>query len=97
MYAKTNIRISSEIIRADIITTYAPATFPVTSDNVSNLPKGLRLAPYSSIYIASQSKLYMLGTDSKWYPVTMFGGSGGGVDFDTATDEEINDIIGGFE
>ena len=92
MYAKNSERITSGMIRADIITTHAPAVFPLTSDSVSNLPNGLTLAPYSSIFVAAESKLFMLGTDSKWYQNKLFGSVNVNTGIDTPTDEEIGDI-----
>lgn len=92
MYAKKSERITSETIRADIITTHEPAEFPLTSDDISNLPNGLTLTPYSSIFVASESKLFMLGTDSKWYQNKMFGSVNINTGIDTPTDEEIGDI-----
>ena len=93
MYVKNSDRITSELIRVNIISTDMPEEFPLTSDDITNLPDGLSFVPYSTFYVASTSKTYILGTDFAWYEYTE---GGGGSIINPASDSEIQSVINGL-
>ena len=65
MFAESTENYSSDFAKVNIVSAYTPGTFPLTTDNISNLPDGIKLAPGSTFYNTTSGAMYMLGDSAK--------------------------------
>lgn len=71
MFAKKLLFHGSALVEAQIVSSDAPETFPLTTDNIDNAGAGYTLAPGSTIYVTGTEKKYRLGDNKTWEETTI--------------------------
>lgn len=66
MYAKEHHWTEKGMVYAEIYASKAPATLPLTTDNVDGIDGGYKLAPGSVFYIVGSGNVFILGTEDDW-------------------------------